>query len=287
MNTSSDDYFANQEKLEEMVRLKRQAALVTREMGGIFPEIATEDLTRMRDVLDVACGPGEWVMEVALVYPHVQVVGIDKSQRMIEWAGVQAEAIRRGVSFRVMDVTQPLQFPDEAFDVVNARFIHSFMKAEYWPRLLEECFRILRPGGLLRMTEQESGFSNEQIYQRYMDVWGEAWRKSGHSFTHSHAYIGVTVVLKNLMKAAGFVDPQHRPISLDLSTGQPAHQEMLANLIQALELGTSFLLRAGAVRSQRELTNLSEQMKTLMNKKGFCAFWLLQTVWARKPLLQK
>jgi ubiquinone/menaquinone biosynthesis C-methylase UbiE len=287
MRNSSGDYFANQEKMEEMVRLKHQAALVTAQMAGVLPEFSAADLARVSDVLDLACGPGEWVMEVARLYPHVKAVGVDKSQRMIAWASAQAEAIQRGVSFEIMDITQPLAFPDEAFDLVNTRFIHSFMKREQWGAFLGECFRILRPGGILRMTEQESGFSNDLVYQNYIDLWGKAWIKSGHSFAHTRAYIGVTVVLKSLMRAAGFTDAQHRPISIDLSTGQPMHEELLGNLIEALELGASFLLRVGAASSQREINKLYEQMKTLKNKDGFCAYWLLQTVWSRKPVLLK
>jgi ubiquinone/menaquinone biosynthesis C-methylase UbiE len=286
MNNESN-YFANQEDLWEMVRLKRQGALVTAHMSGVLPEFEDVELANLRDVADLACGPGEWIMEVTRLHPHVRAVGVDKSKRMIEWASVQAEAIERGVSFQVMDITQPLSFPDGAFDLVNMRFIHSFMKKEQWAGLLDECFRILRPGGVLRMTEQESGFSNNQIYQQYMDLWGDAWIKSGHSFAHSHAYIGVTVVLKNFLTAAGFTDARHRPISIDLSTGQPGHRELLENLIAALEQGASFLLRVGAASTQEEIDNLHREMKTLLDKKEFCAFWLLQTVWARKPLLEE
>src|SRR2546421_638947 len=157
---------------------------------------------------------------------------------MVAYANAQAEAEERVVSFRVMDITQPLDFPDASFDLINARFLLSFMKREQWPILLQECHRILRPGGILRVTEQESGYANDPIYQQYIDVWGEAWRKADHAFALTRAYIGVTVVLKLLMQEAGFVDPQHRPISIDLSTGQPVHQELLENLAQALKLAS-------------------------------------------------
>lgn len=133
------------------------------------------------------------------------------------------------------------------------------------------------------MTEQESGFSNNPIYQRYMDTWGNAWLKAGHSFAQSSAYIGVTIVLKHLMSEAGFIDARHRPISIDLSTGQPVHREVLENLIQALELGSSFLIRTGVISTQTEINKFSEQMKTLIDNPDFCAYWVLQTVWARKP----
>ena len=277
-----NEYFINQELVEEMVRLNRQAALVTGEMGGVLAEPL--DLARVQSVLDLACGPGEWVMAAAHSYPHLQkVIGVDKSRRMIAYANAQAEAADAPVSFRVMDITQsPLDFEDGSFDLVNGRFLLSFMRREQWPHLLSECFRILRPGGILRITEQESGFANDQIYQQYIDLWGTAWRKAGHAFAFTQAYIGVTVEMKNLMRQAGFVAPQHRPISIDLSAGQPAHQPLLENLAEAIKLASPFLLKLN-ITSQRKINTLHDEMKGLIGKAGFSAYWFLQTIWSSKP----
>lgn len=280
--TDQSGYFINQELLEEMVRLNRQANLVTREMGGALPE--SLNVNAFQDVLDLACGPGEWVMQIARSYPHLQhIVGVDKSKRMIAYANAQAEAEEvHKASFRVMDVTQPLDFPDNSFSLVNGRFLLSFMRREQWPLLLAECFRILRPGGVLRISEQESGYTNDPVYQRYIDVWGEAWRKAGHAFALTHAYIGVTVMLKQMMREAGLINPAHRPVSIDLSTGQSAHNELLKNLAEALKLAGPFLIKTGVI-TQRDVTKLHSQMENLVDKTDFCAYWLLQTVWSFKP----
>lgn len=281
MQQKTGDYFINQELVEEMVRLNRQAALVTQEMGGVLAE--RPDLTGLRSVLDLACGPGEWAMQVARSNPHLQrIVGVDKSKRMIAYAQAQAEAQERGVEFHVMDITEPLTFADGSFDLINGRFLLSFMKREQWPTLLAECFRILRPGGILRISEQESGFANNQVYQQYIDLWGTAWRKAGHAFAFTHAYIGVTVEMKNMMRQAGFVAPEHRPISIDLSTGQPAHQPLLENLAEAVKLASPFLLKLN-ITSQKKIDTLHGEMEALIGKEGFSAYWLLQTVWASKP----
>ncbi len=278
---SQSEYFINPELMEEMVRLNRQAALVTGEMGGALPEQANP--AAFRHILDLACGPGEWVMQASRSYPSLQrVVGVDKSRRMIEYANAQAEADdERAVMFRVMDITQLLDFEDASFDLVNGRFLLSFMKREQWPLLIKECRRILKPGGILRVTEQESGFSNNLIYQKYIDLWGTAWMKSGHSFAHSHAYIGVTVMLKQMMHQAGLSDLRHQPISIDLSTGMAIHQEMIHNLTEALKLASPFLIKVGA-GTQREINALYKQMESLKGAEDFCAYWFLQTIWGSK-----
>jgi len=281
MQNQTGDYFINQELLEEMVRLNRQAALVTQEMGGLLAE--QRDLTGFHSVLDLACGPGEWAMQVARSYPHLQqVVGVDKSKRMIAFAQAQAEAQERRAGFRVMDITEPLDFADGSFDLINGRFLLSFMKREQWPILLAECVRILRPGGVLRISEQESGYTNNPTYQSYIDTWGEAWRKAGHAFALTRAYIGVTVVMKQMMTEAGLQHPQHRPVSIDLSTGQPAHRPLLENLADAIRLASPFLLKLNVI-TQKKINTLHDEMEGLIGKEGFSAYWLLQTVWASKP----
>jgi hypothetical protein len=75
---------------------------------------------------------------------------------------------------------------------------------------------------------------------------------------------------------------QGQGISIDLSTGQPAHREMLDNLCQALILADQFLQRVG-VSTEKKTNELYTQMKRLLDQSDFCAFWFLQTIWASKP----
>src|SRR2546429_7102739 len=82
-------YILDSESSAEMARLVRQDRLITQGMGGLFPE--RSDLTGIARVLDIGCGPGGWVIEVAFNHPNVQVVGIDISQIMIQYARIHAE----------------------------------------------------------------------------------------------------------------------------------------------------------------------------------------------------
>ncbi len=140
-------YVIDAENAAEMARLTRQDRLITKTMGGLFPE--RSDLSGVHDILDVACGPGGWVLDVARTYPQVQVTGFDISVLMIEYARAQVLTQElKHASFRVMDALKPLDFPDESFDLVNARSIFAFVPAQAWPGLLKELLRITRPGAL-------------------------------------------------------------------------------------------------------------------------------------------
>ena len=91
VNDNPSTYIVQDRKnKKELTRLTIQDQMITAAMGGVLPEQA--DPTVFRRVLDVGCGTGGWIIEAAQTYPTMSLVGIDISQRMIEYARAQAEA---------------------------------------------------------------------------------------------------------------------------------------------------------------------------------------------------
>jgi ubiquinone/menaquinone biosynthesis C-methylase UbiE len=62
----------------------------------------------------------------------------------------------KNASFKVMNDLQGLDIPDTSFDFVNVRFISGFMSKNGWPEFLRECFRVTRPGGVIRLLNQNA-----------------------------------------------------------------------------------------------------------------------------------
>ena len=118
----------------EKVRLIEQDRHFNRAMGGLLAEQPESVLASVRRVLDVASGPGGWALDLAQQYPDIQVVGVDIDEGMIQYANTMARASGLdNALFQVMDATKPLDFPDESFDLVNARFLVGFLTREQWP----------------------------------------------------------------------------------------------------------------------------------------------------------
>src|SRR5258707_9893139 len=86
---NESSYIIDAEGAAEMARLVSQDQLTMKSMGGVLPE--QTDVSGMHRVLDIACGPGGWVLDVAFEHPESRVVGIDISQTMIEYARVRSK----------------------------------------------------------------------------------------------------------------------------------------------------------------------------------------------------
>src|SRR5579864_4391710 len=166
-------YVIDPESGAETARLMFQDNLLTRHLGGLFPvEIDKESEIR---VLDLACGPGGWVLNVAYDYPKAEVYGVDISTGFVRYAKAQAWSRRLdNAYFEVMDVLKPLDFDDESFDVVNARLLFGFMPTKAWAGLLKQCMRMLRPGGLICFTESEVGITNGPISEQLSHMFLQA-----------------------------------------------------------------------------------------------------------------
>src|SRR6266566_1195437 len=151
---SSNVYISDPESGAEMARLIDQDRLITNGMGGLFPE-RSNDFSGIHWVLDGACGPGGWALEIAFKHPDIEVVGFDVSLAMIDYANAQARVqALENASFRVMNLLKPLDFSDNSFDLSNVRFVN-FLPAATWPQFVRELARVTRPGGFIRLTESE------------------------------------------------------------------------------------------------------------------------------------
>lgn len=288
MSTSADQpgeikentYVIDSESAAEMARLMRQDHLLTHGMGGLFPEGL--DMSRVQDVLDIACGPGGWVHEVAFAHTDINAVGVDISERMIAYATAQAQAQQLpNASFRVMNALQPLDFPDNSFDLVNTRLIVAFMLPEVWPKFVRECWRILRPGGVLRMTDLEWGLSNKPAFEKICDQFNQALHKAGQSFSPNGTHMGILPMLRRLASDAGYLNIGQKAHVIDFSYGLEAHEGFYHDLAAAFKLLQPFINKWG-IASLADLDATYQQALKEMTEEDFCAVWILLTVWGYK-----
>lgn len=280
----ANTYVIDAESAAEQARLLDQDTLLTEAMGGPLSEQGEDALHGVRDVLDIGCGPGGWVQRVARDYPQMQVTGIDLSPTMITYAQAMARVMRLdNAHFRVMDATGPLAFPDASFDLVNARLVSGFLLPTHWPLLLAECQRVLRPGGIMRLTEGEWGIvtAAAPATARLFGLGLDALHRSGRSYSPDGRTHAITPMLRQFLRRAGFGDLRCRGYAVDHSCGTEAHRGFCENYQLLFKLGQPFLLQQG-LATQQELDTLYEQALCEMLSEEFGALLYLLTVWGRK-----
>src|SRR5260370_30160044 len=112
-------------------------------------------------------------------------VGLSWRFKVVEFA--QRRAVAQGVSdrvqFRVMDALSMREFPSDSFDLVNQRYGFSYLRTWDWPKLLGECQRVIRPGGVIRITESDIIIeTNSPALLRLHHLLLESLYHAGHLF---------------------------------------------------------------------------------------------------------
>jgi ubiquinone/menaquinone biosynthesis C-methylase UbiE len=283
MSTAKNTYVMGNESAPEMARLLKQDLLVTHCMGGLFPELVAAELAGITSVLDIASGPGGWVLEVAREHPHMHVTGIDISQTMIEYATALARS--RGletVQFASMDATEPLKFPDSAFDFVNARLLSGFMGKDDWPRLLQECVRIVRPGGIVRLTEWEGSITTSPAQEKLCEMLTNAGFQLHRTFSPDGRHICITPMLTRFLRNVGCVNVHSRAFVIDFSSDSEAHEGYGSDVIMGYEILRPLLTQLGHM-SDKDYSLLYEQFVNELLSDNFCGLAYHLTAWGRKP----
>ncbi len=279
---SQNSYFSDPESGSEMARLMIQEQILTEEMGGV--DVGIDDPASLRKVLDIGCGPGGWALEMAFQYPDLEVIGIDISHKMIEYA--QAQAVSRelyNASFRIMNALDASKLEEGSFDLINSCLLISFMHTEDWPILLEMCWKLLRPGGQLRCTEYDcTGFTNTLTFDVWHRYLGRAMATMDHSFSRQSNYCAITPMMRKLFLQAGFENVHRLAHGVDFSAGTKAHESMYQNYMVGMKLVIPFMQKAG-VGTTQELDKMYQKVMIDMMREDFCAISYYLTTIGRKP----
>ena len=128
-------------------------------------------------ILDVGCGGGKAVQELARISLTGKVCGIDYSEEMVRLARkINKKFVENGHVGILHGSVSSLPFPDGMFDLVTA-----FETYYFWPNLiddLKETKRVLKPGGTLLIANEV--YKHEKFEKRNL-----RWAKWGDMMLHT------------------------------------------------------------------------------------------------------
>jgi SAM-dependent methyltransferase len=268
---------------EDLERLLLHDQMFTSAMGGVLSE--QPDPTRFQRILDIGCGPGSWLLDVARTYLTTsQLIGIDINEKKINYARTQANALQIDdrVEFHQMDALRPLSFPDAHFDLINERFGTGWLCTWDWPPFLQECQRIARPSGVVRITEFDiCSESTSPALVQLGELSIKAFYNAGHIFTPESD--GLLKQLERLLRESGLQDVQTRAYALECRAGTSLGQLFAEDWKQLFRIIEPFLRKWTDVPDN--YNDIYQQMLHDMQQPDFVAISRTLTAWGtRSPM---
>jgi trans-aconitate methyltransferase len=151
-----------------------------------------------RRVLDIGTGTGNWVIDIADQYPQSEAIGLDLSPIQPSWLPANCK-------FDIDDAENQWLFdPHKRFDFIHSRAMAGSISD--WPKLLNQAYKHLDPGGWLELQEYETQFASDDDtinlathIRFWQDKINETSKTFGQPFLDSLDH-------KQRMIDAGFVD---------------------------------------------------------------------------------
>jgi cytosine/adenosine deaminase-related metal-dependent hydrolase/ubiquinone/menaquinone biosynthesis C-methylase UbiE len=132
-------------------------SLEAREVASLLPQLEGYD------VLDVGCGTGRWLSILERCGP-VSLTGIDSSSAMLR----QARKRVNNTTLFYQDLSSKLSIESSSKDFILSSFVISYLSDLQMFAL--ECARIIRPGGLLFISDMHPTTSTERNWKRNFSV---------------------------------------------------------------------------------------------------------------------
>ncbi|KAI8391036.1 uncharacterized protein BYT42DRAFT_555350 [Radiomyces spectabilis] len=224
-------------------------------------------------VLDVACGTGVWVLEMATDYPITQFYGIDLSvQYPLDIKPANAHFIQA-------DVTQGLPFEDSHFDYIHMRMTYKCFSRDEWTIIVKEIRRVLKPGGYVEFREVDPIMKSVgPTGKKLLAPFAEAFLK-GYGVDVNWAQY----MCDYLCDVGGMTDIHHDIISVGFPTEGP--EGALIEKVIRLTFQSYGKIFAEACHFPKDqfYRDIDQLMKEVYEYKSYYNYYL---AWARKPLIE-
>ncbi|KAJ3496200.1 hypothetical protein NLG97_g2833 [Lecanicillium saksenae] len=131
-------------------------------MASVGQDGKSRDKARILDLGGQATG--DWAWHCALQYPNAKIYTVTtKAIRQLSNANIRGPPNHRQVAVQKLS---HLPFPDNHFDLISARELHSILKfvgengEDEWETCIRECMRVLKPDGYLEFSILDSDIMN-------------------------------------------------------------------------------------------------------------------------------
>ncbi|GAA5804816.1 S-adenosyl-L-methionine-dependent methyltransferase [Helicostylum pulchrum] len=150
-----------EEDMKEFDRLQRQHYLLksTRKSNTWAP------IESPKFIVEAGTGNGIWALEMANQYTESQVLGIDLKPPVFQHGNPT------NLRYNQTNLNESWPMNDNSVDFIFQRNMYLHIQKDQWPKILEEMFRVLKPGGYIELIESDLWHHNpgpvQQAFQQF------------------------------------------------------------------------------------------------------------------------
>lgn len=123
---------------------------------NLASQMATPKDGKVLRILDMGCGTGQLTAALKERFPDAEVWGVDIGGPMVRYAHMRCVDLDIGANFR-QGLAEDTGFEDGYFDIVTSYILHHEVPAEKTKEIINEAYRVLRPGGVYFPIDFQTG----------------------------------------------------------------------------------------------------------------------------------
>jgi ubiquinone/menaquinone biosynthesis C-methylase UbiE len=182
-----------------------------------FLQDAFADLPPPRRILDMGCTVGHSTLVLCDYFPDAEIHAIDVGPALLRYAHARAEHLGKAIHFSQQSA-EATDFESGSFDLVVSSAMFHETSAAALPRIMRECARLLRPGGIVAHAEVPVRYDRMPISEVLIRDW--------QTYYNAEPFWGgcATTDFGAALAAAGFNDIQvgYQPATRDANDPERA-----------------------------------------------------------------
>ncbi|CAG8498255.1 7677_t:CDS:2 [Dentiscutata heterogama] len=172
-------------------------------------------------VLDVGCGTGAWIIDMANKYPHTKFIGLDVSPTFSN------SPLPYNVEFVQADLLKGLPFDDNTFDFVYMSNLVRYLSTKQWEDIvIKELVRVSKPYAFIEVMEGDLTLHNK----------GPVTTKLHEAFLASMHAKGISPLIETIITRIFQTNPYLTNFNVETKIGYLNMWDGLQNLENGLKV---------------------------------------------------
>jgi ubiquinone/menaquinone biosynthesis C-methylase UbiE len=154
-------------------------------------------------ILDIGCTVGHNAVPLAQAFSETEVIAIDTAAPVLRYGHARAQSMGvKNISFLQANAEDLSRFPDGYFDWVQSTMYLHETSGKALPKILQQIYRVLAPGGLMLHLEQPQYKPAMPLFEQAMRDW-DAFNNNEPFWSSMHE-----VDMHKALTDAGFADEE-------------------------------------------------------------------------------